>query len=293
VTPLRLRSGAHLGRELALVAGVVVLLGAVAITAGMARPAAGSSQPPAIPLRVLLAWGAVAAVVGGALLAVTMPLWSRREKWVAVAVFAVLLLGFAVLAERSHPPAETAVQQQESASPLPEQVRPKPTTAQQVPPAAAQHPSAGRAAGTVAPWVIALASGAALLLAALALLPRGGRAARSRPDAAAAALGAALDSSMAQVEREADPRRAVVAAWIAMGDALARHGLGRDPAEAPLEYMHRALRAVRVSSVSVQRLTALFQRARYSDHPATPAMRAEALTALQHVRDDLDVESPR
>jgi hypothetical protein len=51
--------------------------------------------------------------------------------------------------------------------------------------------------------------------------------------------------------------------------------------------MRRALRAVHVSADSAQRLTALFQRARYSDHPATGAMRDEALAALRSVRDDL------
>jgi len=288
MTRLRTRSGARAVRELALVAGVAVLLGAVAITAGMARPAAGSSPPPAIPARVLFAWGAVAAVVGGALLAVMMPLWTRREKWVAAAVVALLLLGFAILAERSTPPAQTVAQPQEATSPLPAQASPTPSAAQQVPPVVSQRPPAARSAGAVAPWVVALIGGVAVLLAALALLPRGGRAGASRRDGATAALDAAVATSMAQVEREPDPRRAVVAAWIAMGDALGRHGLGRDSAEAPLEYMQRALHAVRVSRASAQRLTSLFQRARYSDHPATPAMRTEALHALQDVRDDLD-----
>jgi len=279
-----------MGRELALVAGVVVLLGAVAITAGMARPVAESSPPAAIPLRVLLAWGAAAAVVGGVLLGVLMPLWSRREKWVGAVVVALLLLGFAILAERSHAPAQPVVQSQAVSSAQPDLTAPSPSAAQQVPPSVARHPPAARTAGSVAPWVIALAGAGAVLLAALALLPRG-RAGSSPSTGAAAALDAAVATSMAQVDRETDPRRAVVGAWIAMGDALARHGLGRDPAEAPLEYMQRALRAVRVSRPSVQRLTALFQRARYSDHPATAAMRTDALAALQSVRDDLDVEA--
>jgi Domain of unknown function (DUF4129) len=149
------------------------------------------------------------------------------------------------------------------------------------PPARAPQPAA------LAPWIIAAAGGAALLLALLALGGTGARRGGSDTRAAAAALDRAVGASLEEVEGEADPRRAIVAAWLGMGEVLARHGRRREPHEAPLEYLRRALDSVRVSRAAAQRLTALFERARYSDHRATEAMRSEALAALRDVRDEL------
>lgn len=286
--PLRRRGGTHLARDASVLALLLVLLAAVAITAGMSRPPAGSTSPPSVPLPALIGWGAVAAVVGGLLLALGMPLWKRHEKWTAALLFALFLVGFALLAERSHAVQQPVPAPQVQASPesAPPSTAPTPS-GQHVAPSPRVVPPATRAGAAVPPWAIALAGAFAVLLALLLLRPPPRRATGLRP-AAADALDEAVATAMLDVESETDPRRAVIAAWMAMGEALARHGLRRRPSEAPLEYMHRALRAVRVSQPSVQRLTALFQRARYSDHPATAAMRSEALAALQSVRDDLE-----
>ena len=285
---LRRRPGAHLARDASVLLLLLVLLAAVAITAGMSRPAAGSTSPPAVPLPALIGWGAVAAVAGGLMLAVGMPLWKRHEKWLAALLFALFLLGFGLLAERSHVVLQPVPAQEAQTTPQPVPPSPAPTASgQTVKPSPRVVPPGAHTGAGVPAWAIAAGGALAVLLALLVLRPPPRGATRMRP-AAADALDDAVATAMLDVEGETDPRRAVIAAWMAMGEALARHGLRRRPYEAPLEYMHRALRAVHVSQPSVQRLTALFQRARYSDHPATEAMRSEALAALQSVRDDLE-----
>jgi hypothetical protein len=288
VTLLRPRAGRL--RDAVLLGGLLLLLAAVAITAGMARPAAGSSAPPVVPLAALLGWGAVAAVLGGVLLAAGMKLWSNREKVIAVLLFLAFIAGFGILAERSRVPAVPILQLQterlQPTAPPPPPASPRssqaPPPARVVPRTTAPHGGAG-----VPAWAIALAGAGAVLLAVLLLRAPSRR--DTLPGRARDALDAAVAESMQRMESESDPRRAIIAAWLAMADALGRHGLRRQAWEAPLEYMRRALHAVQVSQASAQRLTALFQWARYSDHPATAAMRDDALRALQSVRDDLGV----
>ena len=69
--------------------------------------------------------------------------------------------------------------------------------------------------------------------------------------------------------------------------ALGRAGLPRRPAEAPREYLGRVLPAVGAGAVSVERLTALFERAKFSPHAIDAAMKDEAITALEPLRDEL------
>ena len=61
----------------------------------------------------------------------------------------------------------------------------------------------------------------------------------------------------------------------------------RHPAEAPFEYVERALRSLDTSTDSIRRLTALFERAKFSQHEPEPEMRDEAIDALVAVRDEL------
>ena len=278
----------RLRRSPTAAAGLVVLLGAVALTAGMARPDEAAARGHSLPPQALIGWGMAVALAGGIAISVLGPFWSRREKWVGLVLGLLLLLGFAVLADRQQPTLQQVVQNQTVATPQPQaDTTPTPRPSQPVAPSAVNRAPAQRGGGAVAPWVIALVGGATLLVALLTLrVGRGGGAAATQRNAKAT-LGDAVSASLDDVAGEPDPRRAIVAAWVGMGDALSRHGLRREPWEAPLEYMQRGLRAVHVSARSAQRLTALFQRARYSDHPATAAMRDEALAALRDVRDEL------
>jgi hypothetical protein len=72
-----------------------------------------------------------------------------------------------------------------------------------------------------------------------------------------------------------------------MERALGAHGLARRPSETALEYLARALTSLHVGRPSVERLTALFERAKFSRHEIDGSMKAEALAALSSLRDEL------
>lgn len=101
------------------------------------------------------------------------------------------------------------------------------------------------------------------------------------------AVAAALDESLDDLRSEPDLRRAIIAAYARMERALAVAGLPRRPSEAPLEYLGRALGALDASAGAVTRLTDLFEWAKFSQHAPEPAMRDEAIEALEAVRDEL------
>jgi hypothetical protein len=100
-------------------------------------------------------------------------------------------------------------------------------------------------------------------------------------------LLAMLDETLDDLRNEADPRKAVIAAYARMEKILDGHGLGRRASEAPLEYMHRVLIDLRVSEASVAKLTSLFERAKFSEHAIGPEDKGEAIDALVELRDQL------
>jgi hypothetical protein len=100
-------------------------------------------------------------------------------------------------------------------------------------------------------------------------------------------LAAALDESLDDLRADPDLRRAIVAAYARMERALAAAGIPRRPAEAPLEYLERALLSLDTSAEAVRRLTDLFEWARFSHHEPEPSMRDDAVDALVAVRDEL------
>jgi hypothetical protein len=97
----------------------------------------------------------------------------------------------------------------------------------------------------------------------------------------------AIDDSLEDLRHDPDLRRAIIAAYARMEGALGRTGVGRRPWEAPFEYIGRALVALETGGESAERLTALFERAKFSHHDPGPEMRDEAIAALEAVRDDL------
>lgn len=117
-------------------------------------------------------------------------------------------------------------------------------------------------------------------------------AAAARPQHVPEELVAALDDSLDDLRCDPDLRRAIVAAYARMEIALDAAGLPRKPAEAPLEYLERALLALELSEGPVRRLTDLFEWARFSHHEPEPAMRDEAVDALVAVRDELRTPTP-
>jgi hypothetical protein len=165
-----------------------------------------------------------------------------------------------------------------------------------MPTAAGHLPPGGRQAPTPHPGHIAVLSLGLLAVAVLALAvyvvllrrrrPAGADEPRAVPDDREE-VRVVIDESLDELEREPDPRRAVIRAYVGMERVLAVRGIGRQPFEAPLEYLSRALQGMRVSRAAAERLTSLFQRARFSQHATGPEMKRQAIAALAEVRDEL------
>jgi protein-S-isoprenylcysteine O-methyltransferase Ste14 len=100
-------------------------------------------------------------------------------------------------------------------------------------------------------------------------------------------VAASISDAIDDLEREEDPRRAVIAAYARMEGVLGRHGLRRHPSETSIEYLRRVLNQLTTSGGAVERLTSLFEAAKFSDHAVTPAMKGDAIAALRGVRDGL------
>jgi Domain of unknown function (DUF4129) len=102
-------------------------------------------------------------------------------------------------------------------------------------------------------------------------------------------LLAMLDETLDDLRNEADPRKAVIAAYARMERILAAHDLARRPSEAPLEYLARVLVDLRVTEEAASKLTALFERAKFSEHEIGVDAKEEAIDALVALRDQLRV----
>jgi hypothetical protein len=138
--------------------------------------------------------------------------------------------------------------------------------------------------------VLAVAVTVAALLAIVFAQLAAERRRRGGPRQRQALLAELLDDTLDDLEREPDPRRAVIAAWARMERGLAASGLPRHAAEAPFEYAARVLGQARVRPEAVHRLTDLFERAKFSRHTIDLAMRGEAIAALTEVRRELEAE---
>lgn len=103
----------------------------------------------------------------------------------------------------------------------------------------------------------------------------------------ALALADLLDETLDDLRAERDPRAAVIAAYARLEQTLAAYGLPRRAAEAPEEYLTRIFGDLDVASRPAERLTALFSRAKFSQHDVPAAMKAEAIEALESVREEL------
>jgi hypothetical protein len=124
---------------------------------------------------------------------------------------------------------------------------------------------------------------------------------RRAPQTPAERLVELLDDTLEDLERELDPRRAVIRAWARMEAGLAAAGLPRRPSEAPFEYAGRVLETAlsptgtgtapggrgTLRTSSVHRLTGLFERAKFSHHDIGQGDRDQAIAALRAVRQEL------
>jgi hypothetical protein len=141
-------------------------------------------------------------------------------------------------------------------------------------------------------WTLFALVGVAIVSTLIMLWARRERSAiEPRPEASAA--NAAVEAAIDALDGETDPRRAVIAAYRAMQRALGEHGVVRAPAEAPREYLQRALLSTRASEREASTLTGLFEEARYSMHPIPERVREVALSALRTLQRRLRTEGVR
>ncbi|MDH4075818.1 MAG: DUF4129 domain-containing protein [Acidimicrobiia bacterium] len=87
---------------------------------------------------------------------------------------------------------------------------------------------------------------------------------------------------------EPDPGRAVRYAYARVEQRLAALGIERRPAESEPELLGRALGVLGDEGRALADLTALFERARFSDEPVPEALRVGALGALEQLRARLE-----
>jgi uncharacterized membrane protein YidH (DUF202 family) len=100
-------------------------------------------------------------------------------------------------------------------------------------------------------------------------------------------LADALDDALDDLRAEADPRRAVIAAYARLERILASAGVARIPSETPDEYLGRVLGDLELTPGAIGRLTGLFTQAKFSHHDVDSTMKEAAIGALEQVRDEL------
>jgi hypothetical protein len=105
-------------------------------------------------------------------------------------------------------------------------------------------------------------------------------------------MGGALRRARDGLDRDADPRLAIISAYWQMEQAMAEAGLPPRPAETSREFLDRCLASIGPGVDAAQRLTELFDWAMFSVHPMTEALRDDASTALLEVIDGLDRPRP-
>ena len=109
---------------------------------------------------------------------------------------------------------------------------------------------------------------------------------------AAGIVGVAAAGVVAARRRRRRPglaaRAAVLAAYARMEAALAQVDLGRRASEAPREYLARFEAGLGGGRGPAERLTTLFERARFSPHAIDERLRADALDALSALRAELE-----
>jgi hypothetical protein len=205
-----------------------------------------------------------------------------KSRWLANFVLVVALMGIATAvgyyglshSHLRHKLANAQAQQARGTGQAGDRLRPRPV------PARTAHFE----------WPLALAIGGFLVLGGALVYVRGRRPSSRLADdeTLEAALAAAVETTIDDLRQERDPRRAVIAAYAQMERTLARHGLRRNRAEAPLEYLARVLRGLEVRESAVRTLTALFEYAKFSPHEIDAAMKEDAIGALVAMRADLE-----
>ena len=275
---------------------VLALVAVVAIAATGSTPeSGGETRPPSETLLdTLFSLGLVAVVLGGVLLAYGLMQRKAIAREVAsgryprntgllVVCFLAVFGSFSYWRLSNWNPSQPEEGDQELAFPG---ETPQPTGPERDVPAPYE-PSVS--------WLpIAVVVGLVLaaVVAYLVAERRAHRGKRSH-DELAEQLAVVLDETLDDLRAETDPRRAIIAAYARLERVLAANGAPRHASETADEYVPRVLHDLELDSGAVQRLTALFTRAKFSQHDVDITMKEEAIGALEQVRDELRASGER
>jgi len=266
---------------------VLALIAVVAVAATGSTPSGSSaSRPPSESLLdTLFTLFLIAILAGGVLLVYGLTQRNaiarevatgryRRFSLVSLLVFMAIFTAFAYRGLTHWTGSET----EEGDPAFPGQA-PVPTTPEQ--PLAPYHPSVSWLPIALVVGLV-VAAGVAYVVAERRARRRGG------PEVELAEqLALVLDDTLDDLRAEADPRRAIIAAYARLEQVLAANGVGRHPAETSEEYLQRILTGLTLHSGAAERLTALYTRAKFSQHEVDATMKEEAISALEQVRDEL------
>jgi uncharacterized membrane protein len=144
------------------------------------------------------------------------------------------------------------------------------------------HPGKSEGFATI-DWVVA---GLTWLMIVAAMVVAARRLRREPPPGLTPLVHDAEEPADTRIERlraEPDPRRAVIGAYALMDRVMDDRALGRRRSEAPLEYLGRMTAAGYGRITAMGRLTRLYARARFSEHPVDRAMQTEAVDAVERI----------
>jgi hypothetical protein len=282
------------GRRLALAGtALLALLALVALASHAHRPGGGGGGGSADGARLLVEYVASVMFVlfpVGALIVLWVMSLGRRQKLlergptgtkvVALLAAALLVLPVTLLARHfvkydgGNAPQTPQVPSSAKGKPFKGRARPQPAQFQ---------------------WIPALVAGSLLLAAAggltIAVVVKRRRGADWQREADVKhALDEVLADTLDDLRAERDARKAVISAYARMERLFAAHRVPRDEAETPQEYVGRVLARLQVSGYAVRRLTALYERARFSPHSVEAEMKDDAIAALEGLRSELHAD---
>jgi hypothetical protein len=285
-------------RAPALAALALALL-AIAGLASAASPwhATGAASAPTAALQGVAAAGGVALVVGLLLLWVETPTATRPKKkrrtpaadeldelggsiWTAGKTVAMVLLALAVFCVATVPLLTRDVAPSQNATADP--------SARVAPPS--RREGGRRSVDSVdLGWLLVPVAVTVAVLAPAAVLIRRRRLRldRAAHGDEASALGRAVKASIAALETERDPRRAILRAYARMEQAFREVEIVRGRDETASELLVRTTRRLPVSASAAAALTERFEEVRYSTHQITETDREQALASLHRVEREL------
>ncbi|AEG44294.1 DUF4129 domain-containing protein [Isoptericola variabilis] len=105
-------------------------------------------------------------------------------------------------------------------------------------------------------------------------------------------LADAVALALRRLDGARTPHDAVVAAWVSLEEAAARHGTERDPAQTPTEFTVALLHDSPAPAADVATLRRLYHHARFASRPVDADQAAAARDALERIARTLEDHDP-